>query len=212
MKRLAIIGSGDLGQLISYHASNDDHYSIAGFFDDFQVKDELVCGYPILGNTNDVMPLYETDRFDCLMIAIGYKHFAHRKSIFEKYCGIIPFGKIIHSSSYIDSSCSIGMGVCVLAGCVLDRNVIIEDNVLLNTGCCIAHDSVVKSHSFLSPGVCVAGFTQIGSCCNIGINSTIIDNIIIADNVQTGGGTVVIKNIDNGGVYVGNPAKFLKPV
>jgi sugar O-acyltransferase (sialic acid O-acetyltransferase NeuD family) len=212
MKRLAIIGSGDLGQLIAYHASNDNHYTIAGFFDDYQVKDNLICGYPILGNTEDVKLLYETGHFDFLIVAIGYKHFNYRKSIFESYADIIPFGKVIHSSSYIDSSCIIGKGVCILPGCVLDRNVIIEDNVLLNTGSCIAHDSMVKSHSFLSPGVCVAGFTQIGSCCNIGINSTIIDNIEIADNVQTGGGTVVISSIKNCGLYVGNPAKFLKQI
>ena len=117
---------------------------------------------------------------------------------------------IIHSSSYVDSSCKIGKGVFILPGCVLDRNVELKDNVLLNTGSVISHDSVVSAHTFLSPAVKIAGFVNIGECCNIGINTTIIDNIEIVANSQTGGGTVVIKNITEPGLYVGNPAKFIR--
>lgn len=210
MKRLAIIGSGDLGRLISYHAVNDRHYEVAGFFDDFKTKDDMVIGHPVLGKTDEIMSVYEKGVFDFLMIGIGYKHFDSRKDFFEKYCKLIPIGRIIHSSSYIDASCEIGDGVFILPGCVLDHNVRIGNNVLINTGCCIAHDSVVKDHSFLSPGVTMAGFAEVGSCCNIGINSTIIDNVKIADRVQTGGGTVIIKDTNEQGLYVGNPARFLK--
>jgi len=212
MERLAIIGSGDLGKLISYHAQADKHYEVIGFFDDTKEAGEMISGHPVLGKTSDIRSIYQDRGFDCLMVAIGYKHFEARKRIYEQYVKDIPFGRIIHSSSYIDPSCTIGNGIFILPGCVLDHNAIIGDNVLLNTGCRIAHDSEIKSHSFLSPGVCMAGFSQIGSCCNIGTNSTIIDNIKIFDNVQTGAGTIVIKDISESGLYVGNPAKFLRSI
>jgi serine acetyltransferase len=38
----------------------------------------------------------------------------------------------------------------------------------------------------------------------------VIDNIAIAGGVKTGGGTVVIKNLTNKGLYVGNPARYIK--
>lgn len=210
MKRLAIVGSGDLGQLIAYHAAADGHYDVAGFFDDFKKKGENINSNAVLGGLADILHSYKEGIFDELMIGIGYKHFAMRKKLFETYANEIPIGKLIHSSVYADSSCKIGHGVFILPGCTLDMNVTIEDNVLMNTGCIIAHDSRVQEHSFLSPGVVIAGFVNVGKCCNIGINTTIIDNIIIADKIQTGGGTVVIQDLDKPGLYVGNPARFIR--
>ena len=70
---------------------------------------------------------------------------------------------------------------------LVDKDCIIEDNVLLNVGVTIAHDSRVKEHSFLSPRVAIAGFSTIGKRCMVGINSTIIDNVTVCDDVRLGG-------------------------
>lgn len=210
LKTLAIIGSGDLGQLIAYHASQSGMFNTVVFLDDYRKPGDYVCGYKIIGGTKDIETLFEQNKYDQLIIAIGYMHFKIRKSLFEKYNHKIPFATIIHPSAYVDSSCSIGSGTFILPGCVLDNNTTIGDNVLLNTGCTIAHDSIIKNHSFLSPRVAIAGFVKVGECCNIGINTIIIDNISITDEVQTGGGAVITKNITEPGLYVGVPAKKIK--
>ena len=49
MKKLGIIGSGDLGQLIAYHAKTIGNYCVAGFFDDFKKKNESIHNIPIIG-------------------------------------------------------------------------------------------------------------------------------------------------------------------
>ncbi|MEC5147447.1 acetyltransferase [Chitinophaga sp. 212800010-3] len=210
MQRLAIIGSGDLGQLIAYHALQDGHYDTVVFFDDFREKGSRVNGCLVIGEIGNVIESYNNGEFDALLIAIGYKHFDKRKACFEQFKGTVPLGRLIHSSSYVAASCKIGEGICIMPGCVLDSNVEIGDNVFINTACCIAHDSGVKAHTFLSPRVAVAGFVVIGSCCNIGINTTIIDNIAITDHVQTGGGAVVTKSITQPGLYVGSPSRFIR--
>jgi acetyltransferase-like isoleucine patch superfamily enzyme len=46
--------------------------------------------------------------------------------------------------------------------------------------------------------------------CILGINATVIDNITIVSNTQLGGGSVVIKNIEHSGLYVGNPTRFIR--
>ncbi len=48
--------------------------------------------------------------------------------------------------------------------------------------------------------------THIGNHVSIGSNATILP-VIICDNVVIGAGAVVTKNIDEPGVYVGNPAR-----
>lgn len=210
MKRLAIIGSGDLGQLMAHHAHSSGGYEIAGFFDDFASQDKLVSGIKVIGTTDDVLATFDSGAFDELAIGIGYKHMSVRKEMFEGFHKRIAMANVIHNSSYVDPSCKIGKGVFILPGCTLDRNVQLMDNVFVNTASTIAHDSLIGAHTFLSPSTAIAGFVNIGECCVIGINTTVIDNITIADGVQTGGGTVVIKDIEVKGLHVGNPAKFIR--
>ena len=213
MKTLAIIGAGDLGQLIAYHSIADKHYDNVVFFDDFQNVNTIIDGSKVIGGIKDIKSKYDAKLFDELIIAIGYKHLKFKKQLFDQIeLTSIPFGKMLHTSSYIDKSCKIGKGVVVFPGCCLDRNVIVEDNVLLNTSCTIAHDTKIGKHCFLSPRVAIAGYTIIDELCLLGINSTIIDNLHICSFVQTGGGALVNKSITDSGLYVGVPAKKIKNI
>lgn len=208
MKRLAIIASGDLGQQIAYHATQDLQYQVVGFFDDF--ANGVVNGIPILGMLNTIESNYKNDVFDEIIIAIGYKHFKLRASLFNTFKEKVPFANCIHSSCYVDASVKLGKGIVMFPGSVIDANVIIKDNVLLNVACTVAHDSIIADNTFLSPRVAIAGFVSVGGNCNIGINSTIIDNISIGNNIQIGGGTVIISNLEKEGLYVGNPSRFIR--
>lgn len=209
MKTLAIIGSGDLGQQIAHYALSDKQYDKVVFFDDFTIQTEI-NGSLVIGKTSDVIHAYENKRFDELLIGIGYKHLQVRKALFEKLSLTIPFGKIIHSNSWVDASAVVEKGCVVYPGCIIDTKSVIKANTIINIGCSIAHDTTINSHCFLSPRVAIAGFVCIEESCILGINSTIIDNVNIVANTQLGGATVVIKSIEKSGLYVGNPAKFVR--
>lgn len=211
MKKLAIIGAGDLGNQIAYHAAHDGHYTPVGFFDDHNLKGNLKNNLPVLGNTNEIEQAFTEGVFDVLMIGIGYRHFEVREALFNRFYTHIPFGSVIHSSSYIDQSCKIGVGVFIYPGCVLDMNVVIANNVLLNVGCVIAHDTCIGQHTFLSPAVKIAGFVTVEEKVSLGIGTTVIDNLKIKTGVRTGGGAVVINNLEKPGLYAGIPAIFKKP-
>lgn len=210
MKKLAIIGSGDLGEQIAWHARNDNHYSVVGFFDDFAEQGTARHGLPVLGKVSDVLTSFKEGLFDELLVAIGYKHFEQRKNIFDTLVGEVPFGKLIHSSSYVDPSAKVGRGVVVYPGCVIDMKAQLEDNVLLNAGVVIAHDTTIGAHSFLSPAVKVAGFVRVGNCVSLGIGTCVVDNLLIGDFVRTGAGAVVAESLINPGLYLGVPARYKK--
>lgn len=210
MKRIAIIGSGHLGQQIAYHIHQDTEDQVVAFFDEYQEKTIFVNGIPVIGGNNDILNEFENTSFDEILIAIGYKHIDFKKNIFEELKDKIPFYTFVHSSVYVDSSAKIGQGSVIYPRCVIDQEVVIGENVLLNVSCSIAHNTKIGSNSFLSPSVAIAGFVNVGKQCIVGINSTIIDNINIAPKTQIGGGTVVIKHIEKSGLYVGNPARFIR--
>lgn len=208
-KTLAIIGSGHLGQQIAHYAISDNHYSKVVFYDDFS-KETKVNGFVVLGNSDLIENGYKNQEFDEVLIGIGYKHLAVRKQLFDRFSGLIPFGKIIHSTSWVDSTAIISEGCVIYPSCCIDAQAFVNANTILNVGCTVAHDTIIGKHCFLSPRVALAGFITVEEMCIIGINSTIIDNIKVKNSTQIGGGTVVIKNIENSGLYVGNPAKFIR--
>lgn len=209
MKILGIIGAGDLGQQIAHYAIADSHYTEVVFFDDLTTS-ETINGHEVLGKISAIKEAFAEQKFDELIIAIGYKHLKVRKELYQQFAGIIPFGKIVHSTAWVDYSATIEDGCVIYPRCAIDAKSTIKANTVLNIGCTIAHDTIIGSHSFLSPRVAVAGFVNVEEQCIIGINSTIIDNINIKQGTQIGGGAVVIKSIESSGLYAGNPAKFIK--
>lgn len=209
MKTLAILGAGDLGQQIAHYALSDGHYEKVVFFDDF-TSEKTINNCKVLGATSDLLGAFDNHLFNELIIGVGYKHLKKRKELFENFNGKIPFGKIVHSSSWIDPSAIIEEGCVIYPCCSIDAKAKIQANTVVNIGCTIAHDSIVGCHTFLSPRVAIAGFVLVEDECILGINSTLIDNITIQSGTQIGGGTVVIQSIKKSGLYVGNPAKFIR--
>ncbi|WP_405325913.1 acetyltransferase [Leeuwenhoekiella sp. LLG6367-2.1] len=208
-KTLAILGAGHLGQQFANYAIADNHYENVVFFDDYTL-DIQRDGYSILGGVDDIERYYREGYFHELLIGIGYKHLKKKKELYEHFLNIIPFGKIIHSTAWVDATAHIAQGTVIYPGCFIDAHAEVLDNTVLNIGCTVAHDTIVGKHCFLSPRAALAGFIQIEELCIVGINATLIDNLKIASNTQIGGGCVVISDIVKSGLYVGNPFRFVK--
>ncbi len=208
MKKIAIIGAGDLGQLIAQNVFTIGE-SVAGFYDDFANNEDALFNIPILGKIEDVLEDYKSERFTHLVLAIGYKHMDFRAQLYEHLSQSIPFCNIIHPSAVIAKSVTLGQGVVIFANTTIDFGAQISDNVLINTSVNVSHDSKIGINTFIGPSASIAGFVSVGANCFIGINSTIIDNIRLCDRTQTGGGAVLIESTSLSGLYVGNPARHV---
>lgn len=122
--------------------------------------------------------------------------------------------------------------------CTLGDNVFVGPFVEIQKNVSIGSNTRIQSHSFLCELVTIGNFcfighgvifindlfekggpargdrslwrnTIIGNSVSIGSNATILP-VRICDNVVIGAGSVVTKDITIPGVYVGNPARFLK--
>lgn len=210
-KKLAIIGCGELGIQIQNIAKSDDHFEDVIFFDDF-VKSNIEKKCNIVGKTNEILSSYKKGVFSHLIIGIGYDHINERANFFNKFYKKIPFVNLIHSSCIIGSNVDLGQGNVFYPGVIIDSNVKIKNNVLINLGCIISHNSIVESHCYISPAVAIAGYTKIGQKSMLGINCTIIENLKICSNTKIGAGSVVIKNIEESGIYAGTPARLINNI
>lgn len=210
MKKLAIIGAGELGKQILNFALLGEQFDVVGFYDDtISNGSEVESNCKVLGDVSDVASQFEQGVFDCLLLAIGYKHMNVRQALFNQFSKEIPFATLIHESCIIDPSAKIGQGSVLYPACVLDKNVAIGENVLLNLGVTVAHDSTIGAHSFIAPRAVLSGCVKIESLCFVGTATVFKDNINIAAETVLGAGTVVNRSLNQAGTYVGNPARLL---
>ena len=88
---------------------------------------------------------------------------------------------------------------------------IVGNNVKIGNNCAIGHNTIIGDETIITGGVNVCGSTKIGKNCVLQTGCMIRDNITICDNVRIGLGSVVVKDINEPGTYVGVPAKYLGP-
>ncbi|MGJ0359284.1 UDP-N-acetylbacillosamine N-acetyltransferase [Aliarcobacter cryaerophilus] len=103
---------------------------------------------------------------------------------------------LIHPSSIISSSAIIEEGTVVMPNVVVNAKAYIGKCVILNSSCVVEHESIIGDFVHISPKVSIAGDVKIGNFTHIGIGS----------NVIVGGGSMVIRNIDDNHKVVGIPA------
>ncbi len=104
----------------------------------------------------------------------------------------------------------IGDHVTISQGCQHDT--FIGDDNFICKGAYIAHDC------YLYDGITISANASFGGCClildkvNIGMGATIHQGSTINSGTMIGMGCVVPKmKIEPNSIYVGNPAKYLKP-
>ena len=114
---------------------------------------------------------------------------------------------LIHSSSIISSSVKVGLGVVIMPNVVVNAYSIISNGVILNTACIIEHENIIEDFVHISPNVALAGDVKVGKYTHIGIGVNIIQGINIGENCIIGGGSMVIKDIEDNSKVVGVPAK-----
>jgi sugar O-acyltransferase (sialic acid O-acetyltransferase NeuD family) len=209
MKKIAFIGSGELSRHIAHYIKTDAKFEVVGFFDDFTAVDTQIDSYKVIGKLSDIKDCFRHKVFDELVNGIGFSRMQYRKQVFDTYKDEIPFLTYVHSTCFVDVSAKIGRGVIIFPNALLYYNSVIEDNVFIQVGSTVT-DSTIGANSMISGNVIIAGRAIIGESCNLGVSTTIINDVNICNAVHTGAGTVVIKSIDQPGLYVGVPARKIK--
>lgn len=131
-----------------------------------------------------------------------------RKRISEKLK--IEFTKAIHKTAIISNYSSIKEGTVVMAGVIINPDVIIGKHCIINSGAIIEHDCEIADFVHISPNASLAGNVKIGEGTHVGIGTSIIPGITIGKWVTIGAGAVIIKDIPDYAVVVGNPGKIIK--
>lgn len=126
------------------------------------------------------------------------------------------YGCNIGSNTFIGPFVEIQKEVIIGANCRIQSHSFICELVTIGDDCFIGHGVMFVNDLFSNGGPASGDkslwkATTIGNKVSIGSNATILP-VSICDNVVIGAGAVVTKSITKSGIYVGNPAKFLKGI
>lgn len=126
------------------------------------------------------------------------------------------YGCAIGDDCFVGPFVEIQKDVTVGKRCRIQSHTFICELVTIGDDCFIAHGVMFINDLFAIGGPAKGRkdlwkSTKIGSRVSIGSNATILP-VSICDDVVIGAGAVVTRDITQPGIYVGNPARFLRPV
>lgn len=105
-------------------------------------------------------------------------------------------------------------GVEIFSGTNIVRPLVddcyIREGTKIDYNCHIAHNVNIGKHCLIIAGTIIGGSVTIGDRCYLGIGCMIKNHVTIGNNVIIGMGAVVLEDVPDNAIMVGNPAKILK--
>ena len=126
------------------------------------------------------------------------------------------YGCTIGDDTFIGPFVEIQKDVSIGKKCKIQSHSFICEFVTIGDECFISHGVMFINDLFEKGGPAGGDkskwkSTRIGKNVSIGTNATILP-IMICDNVVIGAGSVVTKDINVAGIYIGNPARLLRTI
>jgi len=216
--KVIIFGVNDLAELAHYYLTNDSEYEVIAFTVNKKYLTKKTYTPKNSTKSYPVIPFEEIEisfppsKYMLFAPMAGVKMNTLRKKIYEE--GKEKGYKYI---SYISSKATIcnnkiGENCFILEDNTLQPFTEIGNNVVMWSGNHIGHHSKVEDHVFFTSHVVMSGHCHIKERAWLGVNSTLRDFITIGEGSLIAMGSLVTKNTNDGGFYIGSPAKLnVKP-
>lgn len=209
MTKVIIFGVQDFAQLAKFYLEQDTDYEPVSFCVNEQYVPEQ--------RTFEGLPVIAFEEIERVYPPASYKFFAPmsprrmnrlRASVYQQIKE-----KGYEMISYVSSRATVFPGIPIGDNCfILEDNTIqpftsIGNDVMLWSGNHIGHHSVIKDHVSFTSHVVLSGHCVVDRYSFFGVNSTIRDNIHIAEGSLIAMAAAITSNTEPWGVYKGNPAK-----
>lgn len=207
-RSLVIIGAGNYGPVIAELAESCGFHVVGHLDDRVALHGTQVSGRPVLDQISAGLDRLGHDT--AVAVAIGanvvrlkYLNEARQKgfatpALVSPQAVVSPSAKVqdavyLHSGSHVWTEVCLGLGV------------------ILSPHSTVAHHSHLGDGCFVSSGANVGASILIGQAAFFGMGSVVSTGVgSIAEHTFVGAGSVVIRDTEARGVYVGSPARLLR--
>lgn len=197
---LALYGAGGVGRELIECAQANSHWEKVIFVDDITNQNEY-AGIKIY-RFEEIEQFRGNVEF---IIANGEP--ANREYLYEKVKNAgYPMGALIDEKSSIAPSARIEEG-CIIYKCRIGPDAHINANTLIGEQAIIGHDVVIGRNCIFSARSFSGGYTNIEDGTYIAPGAMLKDRIHVGKFSIIGLGAVVLRNVREKSIMIGNPAK-----
>ncbi|OJV20310.1 MAG: sugar O-acyltransferase [Dyadobacter sp. 50-39] len=207
MAKIIVFGVLDTAELAHYYLTHDSDHEVVAFTVNRQYIDkDNFHGLPVVA-FEDVETLFPPSEYKFFAPMTGRNMNRNREAIYNH-----AKAKGYQFISYISSRATlfgneIGENCFILEDNTIQPFTTIGNNVVLWSGNHIGHHGQIKDHVFFTSHVVLSGHCVVESYSFFGVNATIRDYTTIAQGTLVGMASAIMKETEEWGVYVGNPAK-----
>lgn len=198
-------------QIYDAHERFGMDIEVLGFaFDDPAYKDGI-NGWPVLCGTREAYEKFKDDESVKFVFAL-YRSDLLKERIALRDSLNIPMERFLsfrHPSAYVAKSALLGGANIILANCAINNNVVMGNFNTMNTNSLIGHDTVIGNNNFIAAHTVIGSGLKIGNGNFTGLNCSIKNFVEMGDYNLIGMASNVVKNVSDGNILVGNPAKPL---
>ncbi len=216
-KKLVIIGGEGNGGVIASCIEemrlryNNTEWEVAGFINDYE---STVSGYPVLGGTADVQDILQRYPDYYLMWGI---HTIGRNYLIEKVFNKVNLPRerlatIVHPSAFVAPNAHLEPGVFIMSNCYVGPAAHIGLCSMLMANAIVAHNTRVGPLCHFSAGSITSSYDTIGKCSSISFGAVVLEKKNIGNFAVAGASSLVTKDIPDGEIHIGTPARFMKKV
>jgi len=196
-----IFGASGHGKVVTDCITSNDE-SVTAFFDDAP-NNSSWSTIPIHHSNSlpDANPENE------IIIAIGSN--SVRKKVSARL-NDFNFFKVVHNYAIVASNVCIEQGTVVLPNVVINSDAYIGKHCIINTSSVIEHECKIGDFVHVGPKAVLGGNVRVEEGVLIGIGAILTPGVIIGKWATIGAGTVILNDVPDYAVVVGNPGKIIK--
>jgi len=146
-------------------------------------------------------------RFHPFIVAIGNNKV--REKVFRRLQQTAAPINAIHPASLLAQKVTVGKGIAIMAGAIVNPLAVIHDGAIINSGAVVEHECTIGPFAHIAPGAVLAGNVNVGAGSFIGAGAAVKQGISIGKGVTVGAGAVILKDVPDAVTVVGNPGRIL---
>jgi UDP-perosamine 4-acetyltransferase len=205
---IILLGGGGHARVLIDLLLESGSHTPAGILDPELEIGSQVKGVPVLGSDRELAQL-RGQGIQHAVVAVGSTRSTQlRRTLFEQARELgFQQPPLVHPSAILAPSVSLAEGVQVMAGAIIQSETRLGAGVVVNTGARIDHDCQIEQHAFLAPGVILSGGVTVGENAFLGAGAVVIQGRQIGNNAVVAAGAVVVRDVEDGALVKGVPAK-----
>jgi sugar O-acyltransferase (sialic acid O-acetyltransferase NeuD family) len=202
---LVVFGAGGHGKVVADAALCAGLGPVAGFVAEGPAPDVGPLGLRFLGGPA-WLEREALERRCAVVLGVG-DNAARERIADECIARGIALVTVVHPSAVVAVSALLEAGCVVLARAVVNPDASVGAGAIVNSGAIVEHDVRVGAFAHLSPGVSTGGRARIGERAHVGVGAVVLPGIAVGSDTIVGAGAVVTRDLAEGVVAWGVPAR-----